>query len=177
VILSLHALLAAGSILVLLLFEMFYGRDSGSVHDNLSYISALFYLTFNYSVFTIILDLTKVEDFDDLFPEVRKYLVTKTEIGFYEFTRMPLSMQTSIGFLIILGVCVALCFLTDKGEFNDSLTTGVVLIWLVALLLVIEWQIRECIFTRVSPKMEKLFKTLKYQPEEAVNALQQSNAD
>ena len=113
VILSLHALLAASSILILLLFEMFIGHDSDSEHEHLPYITALFYFVLNYSIFTIILDLTKVEEFDDLFPEVRKFLVTKTEVGFYEFTRMPLSMQTSIGFLIALETCVAFCYLTD----------------------------------------------------------------
>lgn len=65
-ILSLHSLLAATSILVLLLLEMIYGRETDSGHQNLFFISSLFYLTFNYGVFTIILDLTKAEDIDDM---------------------------------------------------------------------------------------------------------------
>jgi hypothetical protein len=71
---------------------MFFGRDNGNLHNGILLVASVFYTSFTYCLFTIIFDLTKVEDYDSQYYDVRKYLTSKTELEYFKFTRSPLGM-------------------------------------------------------------------------------------
>lgn len=95
-------------------------------------------------------------------------MTSKTEKSFYNFQRDQLENKTGLFFIFVIGFTFSLFLYLEIAVVFPLILAKVILAWFSVLLIIIEWQIRCCVFSRITPVIHKLYSAMNFRTEDHV---------
>jgi len=127
-----HATFCAFILSLLFLFELYDDKTDLTLRCTIVASFA------GYSLVSIILSFVKPRMARDKFKEMKKFMVSETDVAFFNFCLSPASNSTSNFFLLVTGLLYSFNSYFSSNALSDSLFMAVVFAWLLVCLIFVD---------------------------------------